>query len=341
MKNNNLRYIVSLCLKMDAMAVEIYSNLSNMAENFELKEFWRHMSDEESRHVICWKDLLELVAENIIPQLFLDAETTLKELQENHDKIISLSEQSKRGKSIIENFVLAFRLEFYLLHPALESLWHFYGVIQKDQYNPEQEYENHVHEFIAAMRKFGANTIELEALGETLERMWVDAKNMAREANIDPLTNVLNRRGLFNTMTSLAYLSKRNEFTSAIIMIDIDHFKRINDTLGHQAGDKVLKEVAGIIKSNLRASDIIGRFGGEEFLSFLPQVEKESVFSIAEKIRQAIENTIKHEIPVTVSLGVAISFITGAVEDSIYQLIKQADQNLYDAKRKGRNQTIC
>jgi len=341
MKKDHLHHIVNLCLQMDEMAIGIYRNLSNISEHIELKEFWGHMSGEESQHVICWKDLLKLVEDDIIPQIFHDPEKTLKNLQQNHTKVVALSEQSKRKESITENFVLAFRLEFCLLHPALERLWHFYGIIKNDQYNPEQEYENHIHEFIEAMRKFGANTIELEALGETIEQMWSDSKSMAQEANFDSLTNVLNRRGLFNTMTSLAYLAKRNKFASAVIMIDIDHFKRINDTFGHQAGDDVLSEVAGIIKFNLRKSDILGRFGGEEFIVFLPQVEQGSVFSIAEKIRQGVEDGTKHKIPVTVSLGGAISSITDDIEGGIHQLIKKADQYLYEAKRKGRNQTIC
>jgi len=191
------------------------------------------------------------------------------------------------------------------------------------------------------MRKYGASSIELEALGETVERMWTHAKSMAKDANFDELTNIFNRRGLFNTMTSLAYLSKRSRFNSAILMIDIDHFKRINDTLGHQAGDNVLREVANIIKGNIRVSDILGRFGGEEFLVYLPQIDKKCVFDLAEKIRKAIQEETKHNIPVTVSLEGASCIIKGVVEDTIHQLIGQADQHLYEAKRKGRNQVIC
>lgn len=239
MDNNTLLQIVGLCLEIDELAVDIYRNLAMKTEQVDLKTFWNHMSDEESRHVACWRELLKLVEDKIIPQIFHHPEKTLAELHQIRKRILPLSEQSTSRTTITDCFVMAFRLEFYLLHPALEQLWNFYGIIQHGKYNPEHDYENHVQEFIRAMRKFGSNTTELEALAEALERMWVNTKSMAHEASFDELTNVLNRRGLFNSMTSLAYLAKRNKFNSAVIMIDIDHFKRINDTFGHQTGDKV------------------------------------------------------------------------------------------------------
>lgn len=341
MSNNLLKEIVDTCLEMDEHAIEIYHNLSKTTENEELKKFWEHMSREESLHVICWKNLSGLVEEKIIPQIFENPEATLRDLKENSEKILDLSKQSSASKMLTESFVLAFRLEFYLVHPALERIWHFYGIVQNELYNPEREYENHLHEFIVAMRKFGASTIEMEALGETVERLWDQSKSMAREVNFDELTGVLNRRGFFNAMTSLGYLAKRNGYNSAILMIDIDYFKRINDTLGHQEGDILLHKVAHIIKTNIRASDIVGRFGGEEFIVFLPQIEKDNIFQLAEKIRKSIQQGTMGNSPVTVSIGGNSSQLKGIVEDGIHELIKVADKYLYEAKRKGRNQVIC
>ncbi len=341
MSDNYLNEIVTLCMRLDEYAIEIYGNISQGTDNQYLKEFWNHMSQDESKHVICWKDLLKLVNANIIPQIFDDPEIVIGELQDNYDKVIELSKLSLTSKNVTEQFVIAFRLEFYLLHPALERLWHFYGIIRKEEYNPENEYENHIREFLLAMRKFGADTVELEVIGETVERMWIQAKSMAEDANIDELTKILNRRGFFNAMLSMACLAKRNEYNSAVLMIDIDHFKRVNDTLGHQAGDKVLKEVATIIKTNIRASDILGRFGGEEFIVFLPQVEKESLFSLAEKIRIATQEGHCCGATITVSIGGACFKIMRTVEDEMQELIKQADKNMYEAKRNGRNQVIC
>jgi diguanylate cyclase (GGDEF)-like protein len=341
MKENLLAQIVTVCLKMDRYAVKIYQKLSQTAKDEELGKFWNKMSLEESKHVACWGDLLPLVEEGIIPPIFTHPEIILKELNANYDKIIAISKKSITSTDLSENFFLAFRLEFYLLHPALERLWHFYGILQKQEYNPENEYENHIQQFISAMEKFGAGTIELEVLAETVVRMWHQTKNMVQEANFDELTGILNRRGYFQAMTSLASLAKRNKFNSAVLMIDIDHFKQINDTLGHLTGDEVLKQIANIIKTNLRASDILGRFGGEEFIVFLPQIEGNSLYTLSEKIRTAIQEETKQKIAVTVSIGGATKKITGEIEIENRDLIQLADKNMYKAKRKGRNQVVC
>jgi len=124
-------------------------------------------------------------------------------------------------------------------------------------------------------------------------------------------------------------------------MIDIDHFKRVNDTLGHLVGDNILRKVADIIKNSMRVSDVFGRFGGEEFLAFLPQVYTHGVFNIAEKIRKNIQEETSFGIPVTVSIGGSSTIIDGVVEDTIHELIKKADEHLYEAKRAGRNQVVC
>ncbi len=340
-EDNLLAQIVTVCLNMDRHAVKIYQNLSQAAKDKKLRKFWNKMSLEESEHVACWSDLLPLVEQGIIPPIFTHPETILNELNANYDKIIKILKKSIASTDLSENFFLAFRLEFYLLHPALARLWHFYGILQRKKYNPENEYEHHIKQFIAAMEKFGAETIELEVLAEMIERMWHYTKNMAYEANFDELTGILNRRGYGNAMTSLAYLAKRNNFNSAVLMIDIDHFKRINDTLGHLTGDEVLKQIANIIKTNLRASDILGRFGGEEFIVFLPQIEEKSLYTLSEKIRRAIQEETKQKIAVTASIGSATKKITGEIEIENHGLIQLADKNMYEAKRKGRNQVIC
>jgi diguanylate cyclase (GGDEF)-like protein len=156
----------------------------------------------------------------------------------------------------------------------------------------------------------------------------------------DPLTEIYNRRH-FETIF-------KKEFTRVIryktplscLMIDIDHFKRINDTFGHQTGDSVLKEIAQIIKSCLRTEvDIVARWGGEEFIVLLTQTKKEEAFNPALRMVKTIsENAFSgitsHE-QITISIGIA-----GAPDPSIdngENLIRAADNALYEAKNKGRN----
>ncbi len=124
-------------------------------------------------------------------------------------------------------------------------------------------------------------------------------------------------------------------------MADIDHFKRYNDEYGHTAGDLVLKEIAQILKASVGPSDIVGRYGGEEFLLILPQKEGRGAFQVAEGIRQKIEDHVfrlrREERRITISLGISVFPRDGQTKE---ELIWKADQHLYEAKREGRNRVL-
>lgn len=145
----------------------------------------------------------------------------------------------------------------------------------------------------------------------------------------DPLTGLANRRMLeigFNTRLARA---KRFSNPFCTLLIDIDHFKKYNDTYGHDAGDRILAQTAGILQRSVRDTDLAARFGGEEFVLLLSDAALETAVISAEKIRE----TVAAEVGITISIGVA-QFLP---EDSYETLIKSADEALYDAKRNGRN----
>lgn len=159
------------------------------------------------------------------------------------------------------------------------------------------------------------------------------AKKLAKMAFLDPLTQIFNRR-FFMIRASLDLKNSINQGNScSVIMVDIDHFKKFNDTYGHQYGDEVLKTVAGILSSNLRDSDILGRFGGEEFVIFLPGTALKEAVKIAERLRQNVEKYPMAKEKVTISLGVSEC----VHEDSLDSVIERADKALYRAKENGRN----
>ncbi len=163
-----------------------------------------------------------------------------------------------------------------------------------------------------------------------------------RELSVtDPLTGLFNR-GYLNRMlkAEIKKLSRREEWLSCI-MIDIDHFKDINDTYGHIAGDFVLKELAEIMKKQSRESDIVTRYGGEEFLLLLPQTDPEGAVILAEKIRTATEKKQFQtgNLTISVSISCGVHGIRNFMEGR--NLIQYADEALYRAKETGRNRTIC
>ena len=162
-------------------------------------------------------------------------------------------------------------------------------------------------------------------------------QHLSHLATQDPLTRLLNRRGLEDALyISFAHASRHGLSTSAI-MVDIDHFKKINDSFGHEAGDQVLRQVADTLQRMSRASDVVARTGGEEFLLVLPDTGLDAARHLAERIREAIGEkplAVDHQkIPVTISLGVAS--VAGDVD--LEALAQAADRAMYLAKRGGRN----
>lgn len=151
----------------------------------------------------------------------------------------------------------------------------------------------------------------------------------------DSLTQVFNRRHMESLVHDEVERAQRYHQSTALIILDIDHFKAVNDNYGHPMGDRVLRHVSDILSENLRQSDALGRWGGEEFLILLPQINVAAATSVAEKLRQAILTAeFGLNDPLSVSLGVA-DLQSG---ESAGDWIKRADQALYHAKRLGRNQ---
>ena len=155
------------------------------------------------------------------------------------------------------------------------------------------------------------------------------------ESRIDPLTGVLNRRGLDERFEAEVARSLREQRPLAAVAIDIDHFKRINDTSGHEAGDRALAWLAAVLCEQTRGSDIIARTGGEEFLVVLPGTELASASEFAERVRRAV-SAEDAPVALTISAGVAAEL----VPTTPFALTQAADEALYDAKRKGRDRVV-
>lgn len=171
---------------------------------------------------------------------------------------------------------------------------------------------------------------------EILLTQWRNReKHFEIGSKMDALTNLFNRRHITDVLT---VIEKTKEKKYAVILMDLDHFKAINDQYGHESGDVVLKRVAKVLKRNTRETDVVGRFGGEEFIFILNFNDLDEVVEVAERCRFQIEDEIiilkdMTEIKITASFGISLSTYGVGKED----VIRQADQALYLAKEKGRN----
>lgn len=170
----------------------------------------------------------------------------------------------------------------------------------------------------------------------------VEAARLEQLSGIDPLTGVLNRRGFDRKLPEIEPLvrSRGRAMPLAVAMVDVDHFKRVNDEMGHAVGDEVLKAVGRILGEVVRQHDSVVRYGGEEFVLLLPQVEVDGARVVAERARTTIENSVLtpacEDLRVTISVGVA----ERKPGESRMSLVARADAAMYEAKQSGRNRVI-
>jgi len=153
------------------------------------------------------------------------------------------------------------------------------------------------------------------------------------ESRTDPLTGLSNRRALDDSLESLFAMKDRYELTFSLCILDVDHFKKINDEYGHLEGDRVLQEVASLIDNCVRETDVVTRYGGEEFVILMPSTDLKGALVFAQRVRQAVAEKLK----VTVSGGVA----QASASDEPQTLLARADAALYRAKSQGRNRIYC
>lgn len=162
-------------------------------------------------------------------------------------------------------------------------------------------------------------------------------------ATLDSLTHIFNRRHFLDLAQRELARSVRFQRPFALVMLDIDHFKAVNDAYGHMTGDNVLREVVFRLQENLRRSDILARFGGEEFILLMPETTEQEAFEGAERLRCIIAESpfeeVQDRIALTISLGLTSWSATQTAVPYLDDLISQADQALYQAKHQGRNQT--
>ncbi len=176
-----------------------------------------------------------------------------------------------------------------------------------------------------------------ESLLDTQKELLEDNNELTRMALTDSLTGLSNRTHMNQILHKEYSRFERHNQRFGIIMLDIDHFKNVNDNFGHDTGDMVLKKLALIFESAIRTSDFVARWGGEEFLICCTTIEEEDLLPIAETIRQLVANTEFDKVgQMTASLGCA-AIVKG---ETIGELIKRADIALYEAKNNGRNQTV-
>nr|HPG93193.1 GGDEF domain-containing protein [Dokdonella sp.] len=167
-------------------------------------------------------------------------------------------------------------------------------------------------------------------------------KDLSRLAMLDPLTGVSNRRTMTELANKAIAASKRHGRALSLLILDIDHFKRINDQFGHEAGDLALCRFVQLVREMMRESDVIARLGGEEFVLILPDSDERAALAVAERIRQRLDNSdfsiSGWPVPLRASIGVGT---LGPEVSNLETLLRETDRAMYEAKRSGRNRVVA
>ena len=173
-----------------------------------------------------------------------------------------------------------------------------------------------------------------------IESTIADNRRLELLAHTDPLTKTLNRRALSERLGAEMERVRRYDTTLSLLLIDLDHFKQINDTHGHLAGDDVLVEIAAVLQRVVRAVDVVARYGGEEFVIVLPETGGPGAEAFAERLRELIEGhsfVASRGRPIRLTTSIGVSVFPGFGVESVEDLLANADQALYRAKTEGRN----
>jgi len=234
-------------------------------------------------------------------------------------------------------FMLLYLVRQRVLQPVLKATQLVVGLAEgnHDAPIPQARHKDEIGDMLRALHVLKARSLERISLAGERETL---IEQLQQSSNTDFLTGVLNRRAFFAHSEQQLAIAQRYRRNLALVLLDIDHFKRFNDNYGHLAGDNILRNAVQKIAQLLRKMDVFARYGGEEFIILLPEADLEQGVAVAEKLRvmlagQAFTLDDGRQLGITASFGVSA---LGAGE-SLDQLIRQADEALYAAKHKGRN----
>ncbi|MFC1783774.1 diguanylate cyclase [Planctomycetota bacterium] len=198
-----------------------------------------------------------------------------------------------------------------------------------------------IESHISAIRDEGGEILgAVEVFRDTSAHQSLETahRQLLQMSRKDQLTSLYNRSAVRELLEAEMDRSRRYEQSLSVVMMDIDHFKRVNDRYGHDAGDKVLSKVGAILAYNLRKPDIVGRWGGEEFLIVAPSSDKDMARQLSERMRNYIKEIAEGEIPTSITASFGVAQMNN--DQSLDELLYVADMALYEAKRSGRDRVV-
>jgi len=326
--------VIDLCASLEEQALEIYENLERLADSERLRALWAALAADKREHRAYWLRLKELCAAGGVPEMFDEPRRYVDELRALRPRLEHLAGIAQAECRIPRVFIHALKLEFLLLHPAIISLFHYLPE-RSGEVSPSRTYRLHLGKLLSALMDYGQLPPELDLLGEAIGQLWKKTEESVAKAVTDQTTGTLNRRGLYTAMKPLAFLTRREKQAAGVMVLEIANLKEINLRFGHRVGDETLAAAAVAISSRLRASDVIGRFGGDDFLAFLTRFDPPQFGRIGVDVAEGVAaREIGAARPVLI-VGGAWTMFGDDVTADLNALIRAADGSLAEARAGG------
>lgn len=329
-----MKEILELCVRLDSTARETYETFAECCADGELALTFHQMALEEAAHVEWWSELLAAWEAGLVP----DTGELMERLLATADNVESALAGGLEELSVDDMLDLAAKLEFYMLDPVFGELLDLMDPGENEHHR--DAYSRHIMRLVDAIERHYSRRDLAKFLAAVLARTYRDQRRFAEMATRDSLTGVYNRRGVYGHLAQWLAWSRRYEHPFAVMLVDVDHFKNVNDTLGHPAGDEALISIASALRRAVRGSDLVGRYGGDEFAILAPETSDDELADLAERVlelvRSAAFGIADRPMKLTVSVGAASA--SGAATVSTERLLSAADRSLYQAKNAGRDQ---
>ncbi|MDZ4170140.1 MAG: diguanylate cyclase [Coriobacteriia bacterium] len=330
-----MREILELCVELDTFAGETYGRLAGATDDEKLATTFLQLAKEERQHVEWWRDLLVAWESGLVPDI-ADGHGLSARLTEIRDELVALPPADIDQLDTDGMLDVAVRMEFFMLDHTFSELADY---MEPGSYVEHREaYFRHVSRLIEAVEEHYSQRRLAGFLAKVLLRSYRDQQRLAALTVRDQLTGLYNRRGLLAHLSQWLAWSERYGRPLAVVLIDIDHFKQVNDTRGHAAGDEALRLVADALRRGVRTSDVLGRFGGDEFLVLAPETDRGELQGLMDRLVASVRDMsaeVGGEPTLTVSAGGTWS--DGGTRVEAETMIAAADASLYEAKEEGRD----
>lgn len=334
-----MRQILETCVEMDALARDAYARMAERCGDEVFASRMRRMAADEGTHLTWWKGLLRAWDDGLLPDIVSEPSMLSRRLEAILTEIRRAAESSEGRLSPDECLAVATRIELLMLDPCFIE---FIDLTEPAVAGIRHaEYAAHIDRLVAAIEeRYPAGSVT-SSLARQLRRTWRDSRLVSGCATRDALTGLLNRRGFDAHLRQWAAWAARYGRPLSVLLIDVDDFRRVNDTRGYAIGDSKLVAVADALRRAVRAPDLLARYGGDEFAILAPETDGEPLRRLSGRVLDAVRGTSADEgddVLVTVSIGsVVASDQPGVQPRSLEELLAAADQALYSAKEMGRD----